>query len=123
MGINLEDIKAPECFEIERRIAEATDIPVMHDDQHGTAIISGAALLNAELQGKELSNIKVVVAGAGASAIACANHYVSLGVKMSNIVMCDSKGIMTKNRLDDGDLNEFKAPFAVVLKMEALRTL
>ena len=113
-GINLEDIKAPECFEIERRIAEATDIPVMHDDQHGTAIISGAALLNAaELQGKELSNIKVVVAGAGASAIACANHYVSLGVKMSNIVMCDSKGIMTKNRLDDGDLNEFKAPFAV----------
>ena len=79
-GINLEDIKAPECFEIERRIAEATDIPVMHDDQHGTAIISGAALLNAaELQGKDLASIKVVVAGAGASAIACANHYVALG--------------------------------------------
>ena len=78
-GINLEDIKAPECFEIERRIAEATDIPVMHDDQHGTAIISAAALLNAvELQEKELSEIKVVVIGAGASAIACANHYVPL---------------------------------------------
>ena len=113
-GINLEDIKAPECFEIERRIAEATDIPVMHDDQHGTAIISGAALLNAvELQGKDLSKIKVVVAGAGASAIACANHYVALGVKIGNIVMCDSKGIMTKNRLAEGELNEFKAPFAV----------
>ena len=113
-GINLEDIKAPECFEIERRIAEATNIPVMHDDQHGTAIISGAALLNAaELQGKELSEIKVVVAGAGASAIACASHYVALGVNRENILMCDSQGIMTKKRLDAGELNEFKAPFAV----------
>lgn len=113
-GINLEDIKAPECFEIERRISEATNIPVMHDDQHGTAIISGAALLNAvELQGKELSRIKVVVAGAGASAIACATHYVALGVDRKNILMCDSQGIMTKKRLDAGELNEFKAPFAV----------
>ena len=113
-GINLEDIKAPECFEIERRIAEATDIPVMHDDQHGTAIISGAALLNAaELQGKDLASIKVVVAGAGASAIACANHYVALGVNRSNITMCDSNGIMTKKRLESGELNEFKATFAV----------
>ncbi|MDP7374297.1 MAG: phosphate acyltransferase, partial [Candidatus Poseidoniaceae archaeon] len=113
-GINLEDIKAPECFEIERRIAEATDIPVMHDDQHGTAIISGAALLNAaELQGKNLAEIKVVVAGAGASAIACANHYVALGVNRTNITMCDSNGIMTKKRLESGELNEFKAPFAV----------
>ena len=113
-GINLEDIKAPECFEIERRIAEATDIPVMHDDQHGTAIISGAALLNAaELQGKDLASIKVVVAGAGASAIACANHYVALGVNRSNITMCDSNGIMTKKRLESGELNDFKAPFAV----------
>jgi len=113
-GINLEDIKAPECFEIERRIAEATNIPVMHDDQHGTAIISGAALLNAvELQGKKLSEIKVVVAGAGASAIACASHYVALGVNRKNILMCDSQGIMTKKRLDAGELNEFKAPFAV----------
>ena len=90
-GINLEDIKAPECFEIEKRIAEQTDIPVMHDDQHGTAIISGAALLNAvELQEKELDKIRVVVIGAGASAIACANHYVALGVEMTNILMVDS---------------------------------
>ena len=113
-GINLEDIKAPECFEIERRIAESTNIPVMHDDQHGTAIISGAALLNAaELQGKKLSEIKVVVAGAGASAIACASHYVALGVNRENILMCDSQGIMTKKRLEAGELNEFKAQFAV----------
>ena len=112
-GINLEDIKAPECFEIERRIAEATDIPVMHDDQHGTAIISAAALLNAvELQGKQLSEIKVVVIGAGASAIACANHYVAIGVNRSNISMVDSQGIVTKARLEAGELNEYKAPFA-----------
>ncbi|MGB1683980.1 MAG: malic enzyme-like NAD(P)-binding protein, partial [Candidatus Puniceispirillaceae bacterium] len=96
-GVNLEDIKAPECFEIERRIAEATDIPVMHDDQHGTAIISAAALLNAaELQEKALSDLKVVVIGAGASAIACANHYVAIGVNMANITLVDSQGIITK---------------------------
>ncbi len=112
-GINLEDIKAPECFEIERRIAEATDIPVMHDDQHGTAIISAAALLNAvELQEKSLDSIKVVVIGAGASAIACANHYVAIGVQRENISMVDSKGIVTKARLEAGELNEYKAPFA-----------
>ena len=112
-GINLEDIKAPECFEIERRIAEATDIPVMHDDQHGTAIISAAALLNAvELQEKSLETIKVVVIGAGASAIACANHYVAIGVTRGNISMVDSKGIVTKARLEAGELNEYKAPFA-----------
>lgn len=112
-GINLEDVKAPECFEIERRIAEATNIPVMHDDQHGTAIISGAALLNSvELQEKDISQIKVVVAGAGASAIACANHYVALGVDIKNILMCDSRGIMTKKRLDAGELNEYKARYA-----------
>ena len=112
-GINLEDIKAPECFEIERRISEATDIPVMHDDQHGTAIISAAALLNAaEIQGKKLENLKVVVIGAGASAIACSNHYVAVGVKQSNITMVDSKGIVTKKRLEAGELNEFKAPYA-----------
>ena len=112
-GINLEDIKAPECFEIERRIAEATDIPVMHDDQHGTAIISAAALLNAvELQEKELATVKVVVIGAGASAIACANHYVAIGVTRENISMVDSKGIVTKARLEAGELNEYKAPFA-----------
>ena len=112
-GINLEDIKAPECFEIERRIAESTDIPVMHDDQHGTAIISAAALLNAvELQEKSLDAIKVVVIGAGASAIACANHYVAIGVTRENISMVDSKGIVTKARLEAGELNEYKAPFA-----------
>ena len=112
-GINLEDIKAPECFEIERRIAESTDIPVMHDDQHGTAIISAAALLNAvELQEKSLETIKVVVIGAGASAIACANHYVAIGVTRENISMVDSKGIVTKARLEAGELNEYKAPFA-----------
>ena len=112
-GINLEDIKAPECFEIEKRIAAETDIPVMHDDQHGTAIISGAALINAvNLQGKKLATIKVVVIGAGASAIACANHYVALGVKRQNILMCDSHGILTKNRLDKGELNQYKAAFA-----------
>jgi len=112
-GINLEDIKPPECFEIERRIAEATDIPVMHDDQHGTAIISAAALLNAvELQEKSLETIKVVVIGAGASAIACANHYVAIGVTRGNISMVDSKGIVTKARLEAGELNEYKAPFA-----------
>ena len=112
-GINLEDIKAPECFEIEKRISEATNIPVMHDDQHGTAIITGAALLNSvELQDKKLSEIKVVVAGAGASAIACASHYVALGVKRENITMCDSKGIMTTKRQKAGDLNEYKSEFA-----------
>lgn len=112
-GINLEDIKAPECFEIERRIAEATDIPVMHDDQHGTAIISAAALLNAaELQEKPLADIKVVVIGAGASALACATHYVAIGVDMANITLVDSKGIVTKQRLEDGEINEYKAPFA-----------
>ncbi|DAC27840.1 MAG TPA: NADP-dependent malic enzyme, partial [Candidatus Poseidoniales archaeon] len=112
-GINLEDIKAPECFEIERRIAAETDIPVMHDDQHGTAIISGAALINAaELQNKKLSEITVVVLGAGASAIACATHYVALGVNRKNIKMVDSKGILTKQRLSAGELNQYKADFA-----------
>ena len=112
-GINLEDIKAPECFEIERRISEQTKIPIMHDDQHGTAIITGAALINAvELQQKRIEDIKIVIAGAGASAIACANHYVAIGVNPLNIVMCDSKGILTKSRLQLGELNQYKAPYA-----------
>jgi len=112
-GINLEDIKAPECFEIEKRISEQTSIPVMHDDQHGTAIITGAALINAaELQQKRIPELKVVIAGAGASAIACANHYVAIGVNPLNIVMCDSKGILTKSRLQLGELNQYKAPYA-----------
>ena len=111
-GINLEDIKAPECFEIERRLVEELDIPVMHDDQHGTAIISGAALLNGlELVGKEISEVKIVISGAGASAISCARHYVRLGVNKTNIVMVDSKGILTKTRLKSGELNEYKAEF------------
>ena len=111
-GINLEDIKAPECFEIERRLVEELDIPVMHDDQHGTAIISGAALLNGlELVEKEISEVKIVISGAGASAISCARHYVRLGVNKTNIIMVDSKGILTNSRLKSGELNEYKAEF------------
>lgn len=98
-GINLEDIKAPECFEIEKRLREELDIPVMHDDQHGTAIISGAALINAlELQNKEIDKIRLVVNGAGAAAIACTKLYIALGVNPENIVMCDSKGVIRKDR-------------------------
>lgn len=109
-GINLEDIKAPECFEIERRLKEELDIPVMHDDQHGTAIISSAALLNAlEIARKKIENVQLVVNGAGASAVACTKLYMSLGVKKENIVMCDSKGIISNKR---NDLNEQKKYFA-----------
>ena len=98
-GINLEDIKAPECFEIERRLKEELDIPVMHDDQHGTAIISGAGLLNAlEVNGKEIEHVKVVVNGAGAAAISCARLYIALGVNPKNIVMLDSKGVISTTR-------------------------
>lgn len=100
-GINLEDIKAPECFEIERRLKEELDIPVMHDDQHGTAIISGAGLLNAlEVNGKDISQVKVVVNGAGAAAISCARLYIALGVKKENILMLDSKGVLSADRKD-----------------------
>lgn len=117
-GINLEDIKAPECFEIEKRLKKELDIPVMHDDQHGTAIISSAALINAlELAGKDISQIKLVVNGAGASAIACTKLYISLGVKKSNIVMCDSKGAITTERTD---LNEQKKFFATRSKVKTL---
>ncbi|WP_068596703.1 NADP-dependent malic enzyme [Vaginella massiliensis] len=109
-GVNLEDIKAPECFEIERRLKEELDIPVMHDDQHGTAIISGAALINAcELQGKRLDEVMVVVNGAGAAAISCTAMYESLGVKRENIVMLDSKGVIRK---DNSNLPESKATYA-----------
>src|SRR5574344_980694 len=98
-GINLEDIKAPECFEIERRLKEELDIPVMHDDQHGTAIISSAGLLNAlEIVGKKIDEVKIVVSGAGASATSCTKLYVSLGAKLENILMCDSKGVITDDR-------------------------
>ncbi|MBL1407717.1 NADP-dependent malic enzyme [Sphingobacterium faecale] len=98
-GINLEDIKAPECFEIERRLKAEMNIPVMHDDQHGTAIISGAALINAcELQGKDISSVKIVVNGAGAAAISCTSMYVAVGAKKENIVMLDSKGVIRNDR-------------------------
>ena len=112
-GINLEDIKAPECFEIESRLREEMDIPVFHDDQHGTAIISGAALLNAaEIADKSLGDLDVVFSGAGASAIATARFYVSLGVDADNITMCDSAGIITEARAEAGDVNEYKREFA-----------
>ena len=98
-GVNLEDIKAPECFEIERRLKDELDIPVMHDDQHGTAIISAAGLLNAlEVNGKDISKVQVVVNGAGAAAISCARLYIALGVKRENVVMLDSKGVISDDR-------------------------
>lgn len=104
-GINLEDIKAPECFYIEEQLKQRMNIPVFHDDQHGTAIISGAALINAaQIVGKRLDELKVVVSGAGASAIACSKFYVSLGVRLENILMADSKGILTtRRRFEAGD--------------------
>jgi malate dehydrogenase (oxaloacetate-decarboxylating)(NADP+) len=109
-GINLEDIAAPECFEIERRLKSEMNIPVMHDDQHGTAIISGAALLNAlELVKKEISKVKFVISGAGASAISCCKIYLALGAKVENMYMFDSKGLITKSRID---LDEYKQQFA-----------
>lgn len=104
-GINLEDIKAPESFVIEKRLIEELNIPVMHDDQHGTAIISSAALLNAlELAGKEIGDVRVVVSGAGSAALACANLYVLLGVKVENIIMFDKDGLLSNDRLDLSDL-------------------
>ena len=109
-GINLEDIKAPECFKIEQRLKEELDIPVMHDDQHGTAIISSAGLLNAlEVAGKKIEDVRIVVNGAGASAISCTKLYISLGARLENILMLDSKGVITKQRTD---LNEQKKYFA-----------
>lgn len=109
-GINLEDIKAPECFEIEERLKAELNIPVMHDDQHGTAIISSAGLLNAlEIAGKKIDEIKLVVNGAGASAVSCTKLYIVLGVKPGNIVMLDSKGVLS---IDRADLNESKKQFA-----------
>lgn len=109
-GINLEDIKAPECFEIEERLKAELDIPLMHDDQHGTAIISSAGLLNAlEIVGKKIEDVKIVVNGAGAAANSCTQLYMMLGAKLENIVMVDSKGVINKKRTD---LNDRKKPFA-----------
>ncbi|NQX96462.1 MAG: NADP-dependent malic enzyme, partial [Flavobacteriales bacterium] len=117
-GINLEDIKAPECFEIEERLKAELNIPVMHDDQHGTAIISSAAMLNAvELTGKKIEKIKLVVSGAAASAISCSKLYVSLGVKKENIIMIDSKGVIRKDR--EG-LTKGKSLFATERKIDTL---
>src|SRR5579863_2789862 len=118
-GINLEDIKAPECFYIEEELRKTMKIPVFHDDQHGTAIISGAGLLNAlEIGGKKIEEIRVVFNGAGAAAISCASHYVKLGVRLENIVMCDTKGVIYKGRT--GGMNSYKARFA---SATAARTL
>lgn len=111
-GINLEDIKAPECFYIEDKLKEEMDIPVFHDDQHGTAIISGAGLLNAcEITGKKMSELKMAFNGAGASAIACAEFFISLGAKRENIIMCDSRGVIYKGR--NAGLNPQKERFLV----------
>ena len=110
-GINLEDIKAPECFEIEDALKSLMDIPVFHDDQHGTAIITGAALLNAlDIAGKKIDQVKVVVNGAGAAGIACAKFYIALGVKRDNITMCDTKGIIYRGR--PVGMNKYKEFFA-----------
>ena len=118
-GINLEDIKAPECFVIEEELRRTMKIPVFHDDQHGTAIISGAALLNAlELAGKRMEDVRVVFNGAGASAIACAKHYMHLGVRRENILMCDSKGVIYSGR-EEG-MNPYKEFFAVETQARTL---
>lgn len=117
-GINLEDIKAPECFEIETTLKKECSIPIMHDDQHGTAIISGAGLLNAlEIQNKKISEIRLVVNGAGAAAVSCTKLYMALGVNPKNIVMCDSKGVIRKDRTD---LNSQKREFATERDLHTL---
>src|SRR5512137_1419573 len=111
-GINLEDIKAPECFYIEEELKKTMKIPVFHDDQHGTAIISGAGLLNAlEIIGKKINEVKVVFSGAGAAGIACAKFYITLGVKKENIILCDTKGVVYKGRAEG--MNPYKEFFAI----------
>ena len=117
-GINLEDIKAPECFEVESRLKTMVDIPVFHDDQHGTAIISGAGLLNSlEITGRKIEKLKIVVCGAGAAAISCSRLYLSLGVKKENIVMVDSKGVLNRKR---NDLNKYKQEFVTDRDIDTL---
>ena len=111
-GINLEDIKAPECFYIEQELERTTDIPIFHDDQHGTAIISGAALINAlEVNGKNIEDVTIVINGAGAAGIACGEFYIGLGAKRENIIMCDSRGVIYKGR-DEAGMNPYKDAFA-----------
>jgi malate dehydrogenase (oxaloacetate-decarboxylating)(NADP+) len=117
-GINLEDIKAPECFEVETKLKAMLDIPVFHDDQHGTAIISGAGLINSlEITGKKIDKIKLVVCGAGAAAISCSKLYLSLGVRKENIVMVDSKGVINSKRKD---LNKYKQQFITDRNIDTL---
>jgi malate dehydrogenase (oxaloacetate-decarboxylating)(NADP+) len=117
-GINLEDIKAPECFEVETRLKSMLDIPVFHDDQHGTAIISGAGLLNSlEITGKAIDKLKMVVCGAGAAAISCSRLYLKLGVRKENIVMVDSKGVINRKRKD---LNKYKQEFITERDIDSL---
>lgn len=118
-GINLEDIKAPECFYIETELKKQTDIPIFHDDQHGTAIISGAALLNAcEIVNKDMSKLRITFNGAGASAIACAEFFITLGAKRENIIMCDSRGVIYSGR--EENMNPQKESFAVDTKARTL---
>ena len=118
-AINLEDIKAPECFYIEETLKKTMKIPVFHDDQHGTAIISGAALLNAlEIVGKDIGKVRVVVNGAGAAGFACAEHYVRLGVKRENVILCDTKGVVYQGRT--AGMNPYKQRFAVDTKLRTL---
>ena len=117
-GINLEDIKAPECFEIEARLREELDIPVMHDDQHGTAIITSAALLNAaKIAGKELHDLRVVINGAGAAALACARLFLVVGIRREQMILCDSRGVVTTYR---EDLNPQKREFATTRRITTL---
>ena len=117
-GINLEDIKAPECFEVETRLKKMLDIPVFHDDQHGTAIISGAGLLNSvEITGRKIDELRLVVCGAGAAAISCSRLYLALGVKKENIVMADSKGVINRKRTD---LNKYKQEFITDRDLDTL---
>ncbi|RYZ98411.1 MAG: NADP-dependent malic enzyme, partial [Proteobacteria bacterium] len=118
-GINLEDIKAPECFYIEEKLKEMLDIPVFHDDQHGTAVISAAAFSNAiEIIGKDVSKMKVVFSGGGAAAMACANMYLNMGVLRENLIMCDSKGVIYKGRKDG--MNPYKERFATTMPARTL---
>ena len=118
-GINLEDIKAPDCFQIEETLRKTMKIPVFHDDQHGTAIISGAALMNAlEVVGKDIGKVRVVFNGAGAAGIACAEHYVRLGVKRENIILCDTKGVVYHGRKEG--MNKYKERFAQDTELRTL---
>src|SRR6478672_1833566 len=119
-GINLEDIKSPDCFYIEETLRKTMKIPVFHDDQHGTAIISGAALLNAlEITGKDIAQVRVVFSGAGASAISTAEHYVRLGVQRENIIMCDRAGVIYEGRTE-GDMDPYKARFLSKTKARSI---